>query len=95
VGGAKLCAMGVRVRKWVSMHGLAINVSTDLRHFDHIVPCGLAGRGVTSLQRLLGAAAPGVREAGERIASELREMLLERAESVAARRRAAASGDSP
>ena len=87
VGGSKLSAMGVRVRKWVSMHGLAINVSTNLRHFDHIVPCGLAGRGVTSLHALLGDAAPGVREAGERIAGELKAMLLERAELVAARRR--------
>ncbi len=87
VDGAKLCAMGVRVRKWVSMHGLAINVSTDLRHFDHIVPCGLVGRKVTSLRRLLGPAAPGVREAGERIAGALSDMLRERAEAVAARRR--------
>src|SRR5262245_58353646 len=38
---AKICAMGVRIRRWVSMHGLALNVSTDLSHFDHIVPCGL------------------------------------------------------
>ena len=89
VGGSKLCAMGVRVRKWVSMHGLAINVSTNLRHFDHIVPCGLVGRGVTSLQALLGDAAPGVREAGERIAGELKLMLLERADLVAIRRREA------
>jgi lipoate-protein ligase B len=87
VGGSKICAMGVRVRKWVSMHGLAINVSTNLRHFDHIVPCGLAGRGVTSLRALLGDDAPGVQEAGERIARELKAMLLDRADSVAARRR--------
>ena len=95
VGGSKLCAMGVRVRKWVSMHGLAINVSTNLRHFDHIVPCGLAGRGVTSLQALLGDAAPGVREAGEQIAAELKSMLLERADSVAARRRESGEHGAP
>lgn len=87
VDGSKLCAMGVRVRKWVSMHGLAINVRTNLRHFDHIVPCGLAGRGVTSLQALLGDAAPDLRETGERIAAELRTLLLERADVVATRRR--------
>ena len=46
---AKIAAMGVRVRKWVSMHGLALNVRTDLRHFQLIVPCGLVGRPVTSL----------------------------------------------
>ena len=45
--------MGVRVRKWVSIHGLALNVATNLEHFGLIVPCGLAGRGVTSLEREL------------------------------------------
>ncbi|HRQ72331.1 MAG TPA: lipoyl(octanoyl) transferase LipB [Phycisphaerales bacterium] len=55
---AKVCAIGVRVRRWVSMHGLAINVTTDLSHFDLIVPCGLAGRAVTSLERELGAGCP-------------------------------------
>jgi lipoyl(octanoyl) transferase len=47
--GRKICAMGVRVARWVSMHGLALNVATDLRHFGLIVPCGLVGRPVTSL----------------------------------------------
>lgn len=51
--GAKVCAMGVRVRKWVSMHGLALNVTTHLGHFDLIIPCGLKGRQVTSLAREL------------------------------------------
>ncbi len=51
----KIAAMGVRVRRWVSMHGLALNVTTNLRHFDLIVPCGLIGRGVTSLFEELGA----------------------------------------
>lgn len=59
---AKLCAMGVRVRRWVSMHGLAINVSTNLRHFDLIVPCGLVGRPVTSLEEILGNHAPSMEE---------------------------------
>ncbi|MHC4947755.1 MAG: lipoyl(octanoyl) transferase LipB [Planctomycetota bacterium] len=58
----KICAMGVRVSRWVSMHGLALNVTTDLGHFDLIVPCGLAGRSVTSLQRELGAAGPSLDE---------------------------------
>jgi len=49
---AKLCAIGVRVRKWISMHGLALNVSPDLGHFGLIVPCGLHGRPVTSLAEL-------------------------------------------
>lgn len=51
---AKVCAIGVRIRKGVSMHGLALNVDTDLRYFELIVPCGLAGRGVTSLKKLAG-----------------------------------------
>lgn len=48
----KIAAIGVRVRRWVSYHGIAINVAPDLGHFAGIVPCGLAGFGVTSLQAL-------------------------------------------
>ncbi|MGF1634305.1 MAG: lipoyl(octanoyl) transferase LipB [Phycisphaerae bacterium] len=55
---AKVCAVGVRVRRGVTLHGLALNVEPDLRMFDLIVPCGLAGRPVTSLRRLLGHRAP-------------------------------------
>ncbi|MGI9014815.1 MAG: lipoyl(octanoyl) transferase LipB, partial [Phycisphaerales bacterium] len=50
----KICAMGVRISRWVSMHGLALNVTTNLDHFRMIVPCGLIGRDVTSLERELG-----------------------------------------
>ena len=45
----KIAAIGIRLRRWVSFHGLAINVDPDLSHFDGIVPCGIAGHGVTSL----------------------------------------------
>jgi lipoyl(octanoyl) transferase len=45
----KIAAIGVRLRRWVSFHGIAINVEPDLTHFDGIVPCGIRGHGVTSL----------------------------------------------
>jgi len=48
----KIGAIGVRVRKWVSFHGLALNISPNLKHFDGIVPCGISDHGVTSLQDL-------------------------------------------
>jgi len=51
--GEKIAAIGVAVHRWVTYHGLALNVRTNLRHFDFIVPCGLADKGVTSVQKLL------------------------------------------
>ena len=55
---AKICAIGVRIRRGVSMHGIALNVTTDLNYFNLIVPCGLSGRAVTSLRRVMGDATP-------------------------------------
>jgi len=53
VGGKKIAAIGVKVSRWVTMHGLAINVTTDLSYFDWIIPCGIRDRAVTSLERVL------------------------------------------
>jgi len=50
----KICALGVRASRWVTMHGFALNVNADLGYFDHIIPCGIRGKAVTSLNVELG-----------------------------------------
>ncbi|MEI6878198.1 MAG: lipoyl(octanoyl) transferase LipB [Planctomycetota bacterium] len=71
VNGRKICAMGVRLSRWVSMHGIALNVNPDLKQFDLIVPCGLVGRGVTSLQSELASKAPTLAEVKKALAFRL------------------------
>jgi len=63
---AKVGALGLRVRRWVTMHGFSVNIAPDLSHFSGIVPCGIADSGVTSLDEL------GVRDAGPRFDLALR-----------------------
>ena len=72
---AKVCAIGVRIRRGVSLHGLALNVTTDLNYFNLIVPCGLHCRPVTSVHKILGDDAPDIdavkRVLGRRLGSSL------------------------
>jgi lipoyl(octanoyl) transferase len=75
---AKVCAIGVRIRRGISLHGLALNVTTDLSYFNLIVPCGLAGRPVTSVRKLLGEAAPPIERVRETLARRLIEALAVR-----------------
>ncbi len=70
----KLAAIGVHISRWVTSHGFAYNVSTDLRNFDLIVPCGIADRKATSLEKLLGRRIE-VEEVAPRIAKHLGELL--------------------
>jgi lipoyl(octanoyl) transferase len=62
-----VAAIGVAVRRWVTMHGLALNIDPNMEHFDLINPCGIRDRGVTSLKRLTGRSVP-VREVAQKLA---------------------------
>jgi len=69
----KICAMGVRCSRWITMHGFAFNVNTDLEYFSHIIPCGIEHKSVTSLQKELGRSMD---------MDEVREKLKRRFEEV-------------
>jgi hypothetical protein len=80
VGGRKLAAIGVRVSRWITSHGFALNVTTDLSYFSHIVPCGINDASVTSLLEETGesftleeVASSTVRHLGEIFQREVRE----------------------
>ncbi len=70
----KLAAIGVHISRWVTSHGFAYNVSTDLRYFDLIVPCGIAGKRATSLEKLLGRPVE-ISEAAKHITAQLGEIF--------------------
>lgn len=53
IGDEKMCAMGVKCSRWVTMHGFALNVNTDLSYFNHIIPCGILDKKVTSMSKIL------------------------------------------
>ena len=54
----KICAMGIRASRWVTMHGFALNVNANLGYFDNIIPCGIRGKAVTSMEAELGKKIP-------------------------------------
>lgn len=69
----KICAMGVRCSRWITMHGFALNISNDLSYFNHIIPCGLPDKSVTSLQKELGVTLT---------VAEVKEKVLKKFEQV-------------
>ena len=74
VGQEKVAAIGVRIARWITSHGFAFNVSTNLDHFQLIIPCGIGDRGVTSLERLLGRTVEQA-DVEDRIASHFAELF--------------------
>ena len=71
----KICAMGVRASRWVTMHGFALNVNVDLGYFDNIIPCGIRGKAVTSLNVELGVDAVDVAIVKQKIQKHLLELF--------------------
>lgn len=71
----KICAMGVRASRWVTMHGFALNVNVDLGYFDNIIPCGIRGKAVTSLNVELGVEKVNEAEVKEKISKHFQQLF--------------------
>jgi len=71
----KICAMGVRASRWVTMHGFALNVNANLGYFDNIIPCGIKGKAVTSLQVELGVESVNEEEVKEKIQKHFQQLF--------------------
>ncbi|MCM4156606.1 lipoyl(octanoyl) transferase LipB [Gramella sp. AN32] len=71
----KICAMGVRASRWVTMHGFALNVHADLGYFDHIIPCGIKGKAVTSLNVELGKKEISLEEVQQKLIRHFAELF--------------------
>lgn len=70
----KICALGVRSSRWVTMHGFALNVNVDLGYFDHIIPCGIKGKAVTSMEAELGKSL-NIREVQQKVIFHLTQLF--------------------
>jgi lipoyl(octanoyl) transferase len=73
VGDKKICAIGIKVSRWITMHGLALNVNNDLQYFDKIIPCGIFHKGVTSIQKVSGSA--GMAELKKKILENFKKVF--------------------
>ena len=71
----KICAMGVRSSRWVTMHGFAFNVNTDLSYFDHMIPCGIRDKAVTSLNRELGQESVDMAKVRESLVTNFQDLF--------------------
>ena len=71
----KICALGVRASRWVTMHGFALNINADLGYFDHIIPCGIRGKAVTSLNVELGRREVPMKEVEEKLLKHFAEVF--------------------
>jgi lipoyl(octanoyl) transferase len=71
----KICALGVKASRWVTMHGLALNIQPDLGYFDHIVPCGIQGKAVTSMAVECNSTTMDTQKVKNRFVSHFQELF--------------------